>query len=319
MSLKHHLVVLTFLLGLAFSPTTPAMIQSNNDRASAALFDHFETVFSANADLLSGTASYGGLTRQDANSLRVPFAYLIGALNSLGTKAPSDILGNAARVMVGVRNFKAPKGLGSVRSEFCYIIVLRDPSRTDLKRYFGSPPAPAQGGGSVWTWSANLGEYGEDDRRPSSLNAAQLAEYVLIANNGAGLDAVAQSIARTQRAPDHRSHTHQQDLIGEKEFWGYRQYEHGHVSNKVAAGLEEIAPTTQALLLYVDFPAQAAVLRFYSSSVDDPTPRRFDALLPPFKFLGDKAWETTITLNGGQPAYDQMFTVMGLFGFAIYT
>jgi len=46
-------------------------------RATSALFDHFETVFFAKSDLLSGSGRYKGLSQQDANSLRAPFAYLL--------------------------------------------------------------------------------------------------------------------------------------------------------------------------------------------------------------------------------------------------
>src|SRR5215469_12227063 len=111
MSYKNLILALAILFQLFMPLMTRAMKQKDSDRASAALFGHFETVFSAKADLLlSRTDSYDGLSQQDANSLRVPFAYLLAALNSLGENTSSEILEHASRVMVGVKDFKAPKG-----------------------------------------------------------------------------------------------------------------------------------------------------------------------------------------------------------------
>jgi hypothetical protein len=59
-----------------------------------------------------------------------------------------------------------------------------------FSRYFKRPPASAPGP-PVWTWSADLGEFGEGDPRSSSLYATQMAEsYILVSNSLEELETV---------------------------------------------------------------------------------------------------------------------------------
>jgi hypothetical protein len=113
------------LFAVLLSGSAWAVANSNQPQAASALFSEFETVFYAKADLLSSSGGYKGLSEQSANSLRVPFADLLGALDSLGKPISDEMLHDADAVLVGAKDFRPPAGLGAVRSQLCYVLVLR--------------------------------------------------------------------------------------------------------------------------------------------------------------------------------------------------
>ena len=84
-------------------------------RAAAAVFSQYETVFYTNTDLSSRFSSFKGLSRQSAGSLSLPFAYLMGALDSLDPRASEEILGKTDALVAGVRDFIPPEGEGGAQ------------------------------------------------------------------------------------------------------------------------------------------------------------------------------------------------------------
>src|SRR5579863_872525 len=81
-------MLVAFLLpGCARKATANA---ADQQRAASVMLDHFETVFNANGDLLSGSGGYRGLSQQDANTLRAPFTYLLQGLDVLGKAASNE-------------------------------------------------------------------------------------------------------------------------------------------------------------------------------------------------------------------------------------
>jgi len=127
-------MLVAFLLpGCARKATANA---ADQQRAATVMLDHFETVFYANGDLLSGSSGYRGLSQQDANTLRAPFGYLLQGLDVLGKAASNEMLGSIGAALVGAKDFRGPSGppphLGDVQSQFCYVIVLRSQSTFDL-------------------------------------------------------------------------------------------------------------------------------------------------------------------------------------------
>jgi hypothetical protein len=300
----------------------PGMAESTNEgRVASALAGKFETVFYTDARLLDGTGPFHGLSKQDSDALRVPFAHLLGGLDALGEQAAREIPSSAQAVLVGVKDFRAPSGLGSVRSRFCYVLTLKD--SIEIGKYFRQAPTATFGSASVWEWSANLGEYGEADQRPSLLYVAQLANsYVIVSNSLSDLEPLVKLLQTSEAVAADSLWAREWELVRRFPVWGYRRYRHFEVHDKLAAGTSEISSDAEALLFFADPEKKHCSIRLLSSSPDDTTAAKINekASLPPLKpIAGAKGiWTTTIPLIGDEESYERMFVVMGLFGFAIY-
>ena len=313
---------LALLLAILLSGCNRGMANTNNELGAAStLFERFETVFYAKGDLLSGSDAYHQLSKQDADALRTPFGYLLGGLDSLGKRTSAEIVESGEAVLVGAKDFRPPAGLGGVRSGLCYVVVLRSRSAFDLGKYFRQAPVAFAVGTPVWNWSARLGEFGEGDPRPSSLYATQVAHsYLLVSNDLQELQTIAGRLASADE--DRRMLTRIRDweFVSQHRVWGYRRYRHSGVVDRVAAGMSDVTPGAEALIFFVDLKKKAGVLRLLSSPVDEGTAAKINAraVLPRLKPRGVGVWETIIPLVGDEESFEQMFGIMGLFGFGIY-
>lgn len=309
----------------------------NEQRAAGALFGQFETVLYSKPALLSGTGAYRRLSKQDADSLRHPFAYLRKGLDFLGKPSSAEVLADAEAVLVGTKDFRSPKGLGMVRSRRCYVLVLRRGSTFDLKKHFHEGWVAAAFGEPVLTWSAKLEEFGEGDPRPSSLYAAQVfstyangvvdhsRSALLVSNDLKELQALALRLNMEGQDDPLRTLTkvREWERVRKNNYWSYRRYRHAGIADRVAAGMTDVSPATEALSFSVDFERKSGALRLLSSTADDGTVKKIDAWLtklrfPPFKPRGGTAWETTIRLTGDEKSLEGMFGVLYFFGFGGY-
>lgn len=104
----------------------------------------------------------------------------------------------AKRSYVGSKDFLPPTGLGRMRSTRSYVIVLRKGKLPDFSQYFEKASAMAPGQ-PVWTWSADLGEFGDRDPRSSALYATQIAQsYILVSNSLEELKTVSNLLTTTR-------------------------------------------------------------------------------------------------------------------------
>jgi len=292
-------------------------------RATSALASNFETVFYSDAGLFSGSGAYKNLPKQSSDSLRVPFASLLAAVESLPRNSSREMLSDAGSVLVGARDFRAPAGLGGVRSQFCYVIILRPGTTFELEKYLAGLSKTVAGGVQVWNWSAELGEFGENDRRPSSLYVAQVGElYILISNNMEGLRTTYSQLRSPQEGLS-KPVSSGWEFVGEREYWGYRRYRHEKITDKEASGITDITSSAQVLLFSVDFQKDFGVLRLLAS--DSTAAEKLNAAtanskgaLPVLRKTTHGAWEAKVGLLGDQKSADQMFELMSLFGFGIY-
>lgn len=310
-------LMLLFLLSSACARKAANI--ADQQRAASIMFDQFETVFYANSSLLSGSGGYQGLSRQEANTLRVPFAYLLHGLDVLGEPVSKELLSRMGAAFVGVKDFRGPSGpwphLGDVQSQFCYVIVIPNRNAFDLGRLASRSPAASNAGASIWKWSA-AGTEGHPE--PHKFYATQVARsYVLISNN---LDDLHQIFAELS-CDDHALHlsaVRDWDSMSQHEVWGYRAYRHSEGENKDAAGTVDVAPDAQALAFFFDGKRGAGVLRLYSPTTSTAEKMNGTHLLPPFKSTASGAWEMLIPLTEGQKSSDEMFVVMSWFGFGVY-
>jgi hypothetical protein len=134
-----NLLMLAIFLTLLFLGTGQSVAQTSESRAAAALFEQFETVFQAKANLLASSGSN--------DFIRVPFVFLRGGLEALGNQESKRVLDNSsAVVLVGTKNYFPPSGLSVVQSTFCYVVVFREPVELGLDGYFPQPGASAATG-----------------------------------------------------------------------------------------------------------------------------------------------------------------------------
>jgi hypothetical protein len=311
------LIVLT-ILSLGCSRSAPDT--SHEARAVSALFGEFETVFYAKRDLSSGAGAFGQLSEKNAEELRTPFAYFLGAFYWMGKQVPAEILSNSAAVLVGAKNFQPPKGLGPSHSQRCYIVVLAKWSRLDLRKFFSYGPVASAAGAPVWNWGANLGEFGEGDPRASSLFAAVIANsYLLVSNDLGDLQSIADKLtARTDDSSQTLSKIHEWGLLSHQELWGYRRYRHARIVPGDAAGLRDVTPSAEGLVFFLDSKKKVCVLRLFAS--DGSTTEKINTwgVFPTLKPSSAGLWETAIPLADDQQTFDRMFYVFGLFGFTVY-
>jgi hypothetical protein len=304
-------------------------------RAASVLFGQFETVFYANVDLLSSSGAYERVAKDDADNLRSPFGLLEEGLNVLGPNTSQEILSSSEAVLVGAKDFRAPSGLGPVRSQRCDVSILKGTilkrNEFDLHKYFHQPPAASVAGAPVWNWSAKLGEFGEEDPdRPSSFYAAQIAgSYLLVSNNLEDLQATAKGLVSSENPEISLAGIRDWELVRQHKVWGYRRYRHSEVGvvDQVAAGMSVVTPdakalvsvvtpATEALIFFADFEKKDSVLRLLSSDTNGDTAAKMSSgpYLPPLKFQARGVWETRIPLAGNEESFNRLCVVMQFLG-----
>lgn len=296
---------------------------TNVQQATSALVTSFETVFYTKADLISSSGAYKGLSKRAADSLRVPFGFLATGIDSLGKNNLANLLSNVDAAWVGAKDFRAPAGLGGVHSRQCYVLLLKEGSRLELQKIFSRAPSGKIGEAPMWSWSADLGEFGEGDRRPSTLYATQVRQFVLISN---GLEELRQVAGRLESQDVGKSDSaviKDWTTLNQHDYWGYRNYRHTGVADPQAAGTAEVTPTAQALAFFADYKEKEGVIRLFAS--DQTSAEKLDntivshkAAMLPFKAAGSGSWQTEVALSGDEKSSEGMFEVMGLFGFGIY-
>src|SRR4029079_15246674 len=115
---RHLAIILILTSSLSYGCSKSDGDVAEQGRATSAVVRPHETVFYAKNDLLSTSGAYKRLSQNAANSIRLPFAYLLQGLESLDLRASTDILVNADGVLPGAKDFgppTGPTGLGDVQ------------------------------------------------------------------------------------------------------------------------------------------------------------------------------------------------------------
>ena len=290
-------------------------------RAVSVLYEQFETISYAESDLVLSSGAYDGISKNDADVLRLPFYEMKEALESLRSRTSEEILASSQAVLVGAKDFRPPLGLGPVRSRRCYILILRN-GKFDLHDYFRQSSSGSIAGATIWNWSAKVGDFGEESpNKLSSFYVAQIASsYLLISNNLHDL----QSSAKGLMAPDPPKMKSTGigdwgDVIQHR-IWCYRRYRHSGVVDQEAAGMSAVSRAAEALVFFVDSQQKTGLLRLISSNTNDDPSVKMNALskLPPLKPQGSGVWETRIALSGDESSFNRLAVVMNFFGFGVY-
>jgi hypothetical protein len=307
------LIIVGFLLS-GFTKSVADTIKQQ--RAAAALFDQYETVFYARGDLLSTSGGYKRLSKHDANAMRAPFADLLQALDPLGKVDSVEILRNTDAALVGAKDFRPPGGpppnLGAVQSRFCYVLVSVDRSAVEFSKIAPKSHVISTEN-SVWKWSAPPAE---GHSQPYTFYAKEIAHsYLLISNELNDLHAIATELD-SDTVPDISGFRYW-DSISKHEVWGYRRYMHTEL-NKTAAGTMQVTSDAQAIAFFANPEHKTAVLLIFSPTPGTAHNMNETGIFTPFMSAGKGVWQTQFPLNGDQKASDQMFAVMSWFGFGVY-
>lgn len=310
----------------SFIACGPSVARTANteSRAASALYREFETVLYSKSQLLSDPGRLDHLSKLEASNLRYPFSYLEIALDSLPSQSSTSVLANSGSVLLGAKDFLSPKGLGPVRSQRCYVVVLAKRGTPDFRKMFSYSPVAHAAGAPVWNWAAKIGEFGEGDTRPSSIYGAVIANsYLLVCNNLTELQSLADRlVSSTDESARSLSRIRDWDEVSRHDFWCYRRYRHTGISDRSAAGMDEVTPSAEALIFFLDSD-KMGVLQLDAS--DSTTATRINASMaktniswPPLRPSASAIWTTAITFSGDERSADRIFIVMGLFGFAVY-
>lgn len=280
----------------------------------------FETVFRADGALLRGSGTYQGLSQQTSDSLRVPFIYLKVGLEAISTQVSDEVLQGSEVIFVGAKNFQSPSGLGSVRSTFCFGIVLRE-KRTQLRQYFHTLPLEGTNETAIWRWQAHLKEYGENDPRPSVLFAANPSSSMILVSND--LTEIKETMHLLIAPEETIASPVGWDLVKSHSYWGLRHYRHSIANDRNAAGLTDVAEDAEALIYRLNGTEQTATLILFTSPGDKTTAPGLtrSTPLPPLKPVPESSgrWEISFSLSDVQGSVEKLFVVMGYFGFGIYS
>jgi hypothetical protein len=314
--------VLVAVLSTFLSGCGRGQAAKRESHVASALLAQFESVIYEEPSLLARSGAYRGLSEGEANTLRFPFVYLRGALESIGSSTYADLLGNSEGALVGAKDFRPPVGLGAVRSQRCYVVILKPRSAFDFRKYFHKGAVASAAGMPVWNWTAKLNEFGENDPKPSSLYAAQVGQsYALVSNDLSELQLLAANLRSPSDELQVPEGVRNWSSLSRHDVWGYRRYAHASVTDRMAAGMADIGPGAEALAFFLDLHRKAIAVRLY---LNPPTDERTVAMinsqatLPPLHPTGSGVWETDILLSGNEQALERTFIVIGLFGFAVY-
>ena len=311
------MIILTLAIA---SPATAAT--DNGQRAAAALFDRYETIFYTNTDLSTPLTPYKGLSRPAASSLSIPFGQLAG-LDLLNKHASSEILGNADSVLMGARDFISPTGAGSAGHPglFCFIVVFGKQPMPDFGKYFTQTPSSPAAGAHVWKWIADI----YDIPPAPTFYATQVGGfYLVLSNDDKDLQKVAAELASSYDPSKTLSTVRDWSFVSQHEYWGYRFIRRKGLNGKDLAGLDQFLPGVEAIEFWIDVKQKAGVMRLLGSAgtkraVPQLNKRIADEASGSMSFQPQSAgvWDAPISLSGGQLAMGKIWEIMNFFGYPI--
>ena len=295
----------------------PNPMSKDEGEALSILFDNFETVFHTVPALLDDTQNGSAI-----GFMREPFDYAISALDQKSPELRSKLLGISDAVLLGTKDYAPPDGLGRVLSTRCYIAVLRDGQGLDYSKYLGAPALKTSGGEPIWSWSADLGEFGDRVARKSSLYATKVGDgYFVVANSLSELQSVSYEISSPRRSSSLvLSRLDGWDTIEVRQFWAYRRYvgAESRLPATIFNGLKGIQPEARGLILYADLEHKQGILRILTANNDYATAEHLHEMwrMPDPKSIGNGEWEVVFPFSEDDPQ-ETSYQVWWLFGLGV--
>jgi hypothetical protein len=288
-----------------------ASIVSNEIAITSRLLERFESAFVADPSFVLRD---GQTALSDITVLGSPFALLFGAFEALKPGLALESTKAASRFFVGARNFTPPRGLGTVRSERCYVIVFRDKKAIDLSKYAVKPNG-AVNEHNLLTWTATLHEYGEAEPKPTVMHAFHSGSFLTVCNDRPS----AEFLARDNFKPSSDRTLLVDERVMQAPLWAYRRYDRTTSPGLDSAGAAEIAQDAKALSLVVGQSLAEVTLTATTVSDAGTTAERLNATgkLPTLRRERPGTWTTVIRFSGDEQSLERALVLLYLFGFGI--
>jgi hypothetical protein len=291
---------------------------SQEIRAASALFEQYETVAYARADLSAGSDTNGPLHVDSVVNLKLPFEELIAAIHILGPTTAADLRNGYGSVLMGAKDFVPPKGIGAVRSRKCYIGVLEGRVQPNIEADFGNTSHELIGGRRVWTWSTRSSN---ETPSPTEYYAAQIANsYFVMTNNPQDFEQIVRAITSGESSKSAPTGVFGWETFSTHKYWMSRLLRRDGVASPIAAGIKELSPDLAALVFIADVDQRRGSLMVLSSDRAMKTvPSVFlDSESNRLQPLGSGIWQTTIPLTNDQAGFNTLFRVFYSFGFGAF-
>lgn len=289
--------------------------RQHTDIAAGVLFERYETVAKARVSALPFESLARPYDDQRIKLLR-PFGYLFGALDTTGEKTAERAMSQTEVVLGGMKDFRAPEGLGPVSSRNCYVLIVK--RGFDLARLLGKPASEQWEGVPVWRWTAKLGEFGEGDDRSSALVAIQMKPYVLVSNDPEAVFATARSL-KSNTSPTVLNTLSEWRDVASREYWVYRRLRFD-AADPMTAGLDGLRKDAHSLLLFYDPAQKVTTVRLTSRDPVATSPESLDHLgrVPTLQPISPTAWQAQLpAITRHTPFGDAWAIVFGRLGFAV--
>jgi hypothetical protein len=291
-------------------------LTSDDAKATDALMARFETVVFVAGGIASHPPERGALVAVD--SVRVLVDEARRALDTLRPGAGRSLVDLSTSVVLGARDFRAPSGplgLGGVRSTRCFVFALRPGAKWEVATHLASglrlPGTPP-----VWTWK---GPPQEGDPEAISYYAAQATPTLIVLGNDLGeVRSMCGRLAAKGSASS--SAVLSGNGVSSASAWAYRRYRRSESTDRVAAGIVDISPSSEALIVVPDASANRVDVRLLDAQ-DDSAVAKLDArsYFQPFKREKPGVWRTSVALAGSGPdTATALMAVWYLLGFGIY-
>ncbi len=287
--------------GLALSLCCMAQSPSPESRTAAMLAKRFESVFVVRNPERAKMAD------------RLLLALLDHALKQNKTMRGIDPFAKEVRsIIVGGRGFRAPRGLGSTRSNTCYIVESQSAVRLLARR--GSESLELVSDVTPFRWHAQMGEgLGTEEFWVARWSWSA----IVICNDRQEIS----ELFRAQKSPMELAvplNSAATAALEKSSFWGYRRIRHNESSVAGAAGgFPFIDSTVSELYAFRGLKTDDMTLVVNGTQLSADVLGRLAASFPEPPKITASSWSTAIPMRG-EHANESLLRLMGLMGFGIY-
>jgi hypothetical protein len=284
-------------------------------RMASTLFAQFETVAYTTTGALSSSSNTLTTHVDSEDYLRVPFLEFIDGLNAMGRTRVDEFKKGYGALIVGAKNFVPPGGIGTVRSEKCYIGVPLGGTRSAMGASFSQAPRETIGVDQAWVWTIPASEENPQQR---TFYAAQLPGSIfLMCNNQQDFEIVEKSLSSEIASIPSHINALGWETFSTYNYWVYRSVRRMSGGNPSLSGLVQLTPYVTSVAFFADIDKRVGFIRVFSSGTQMNTA---PDVLPVsqrqlFKLDTSGVWRAEIPLAKDEESFDSLFYVFTAFGF----
>jgi hypothetical protein len=228
-----------------------------------------ETIYFVNGEFLNAKQLYPGVAPELVDSAATPLLPLFAGLGSAGLDRLYKDRGLISQILVGVRDFRPPEGLGLVHYDAAYVIDLSVSTDLRLKRIFRRPPVATLSSQPVWRWEF---PGSKDDKVPWTFFIAQASRQQLLVTTDLELLRTLEGQWKGKVRPRMPDRLEWAILATNGPLWAVRRYRHA-AKHKQAAGLStglfEIDARAVAVTFSLDLRGKKATMGYVNGLRED--------------------------------------------------